>query len=112
MMTTTSMASPRNKHCFDDDEGPSSTLPPAPLRPRVGNKVGVEVPPVVQVVVPPPVAEKVVLVPQEGNGRDDGKGSGSDDCEDKAMHISLSGQLILGSCGTSGSDDSFLDDPF
>jgi hypothetical protein len=34
---------PSNKCHFDDDECSSSTPPPAPLRRRVGNEVGVEV---------------------------------------------------------------------
>jgi hypothetical protein len=48
------------------------------------DEVGAEVPPMEDVVVLPPVAKKVVSIPQ-----DDGRGSGSDDGEDKAIHIPL-----------------------
>jgi hypothetical protein len=91
-MTTASMASPSNKCHSDDDEGPPSSPPSAPLRQRVGDKVGVVVPPVAEAAVPPLAAEKVVSVPQDDNGSDgkgsssdDGEGSGSDDNEDKVM---------------------------
>jgi hypothetical protein len=75
-MTTASMCAPSNKRRFDNDEGPSSTLPLAPLRRRLGNEVGVEVPSVAEVEVPPLVAENVVSVPQDNNGSD---GKGNDD---------------------------------
>jgi hypothetical protein len=77
---------PRNKRRFNDDIGPSSTPLLAPLRLRVGDKVGAEV---------PSMAE--AMVPQDDSGSDgwgsdylgsdDNEGSGSDDGEDKAMHI-------------------------
>jgi hypothetical protein len=94
MMTTPSMVSPSNKCRFDDDEGPSSTPLPAPLRQRVGDEVGEEVPPVVEAVSPPLAAKNVVLVPQDDiNSDDEGSddmGSSSDNGEDKAMHIPFS----------------------
>jgi hypothetical protein len=46
------MASPNNKRRFD--RGPFSTPLPDPLRRRVGNEVGAEVPPVAKAAVPPP----------------------------------------------------------
>jgi hypothetical protein len=61
----------------------------------VGNEVGAEVLPVGEAVVPPPMAENVVSVPQDNSGSngegsndlgsDDGEGSDSDDSEDKGM---------------------------
>jgi hypothetical protein len=90
-MTTASMASHSNKCRYDNDEGTSSTLPSAPLRRRVSDKVGVEVPPLSEVAVPTLTVEKVISVPQDDNGSDDegsdrmdlgsndNEGSGSDD---------------------------------
>jgi hypothetical protein len=93
MMTTASMASPSNKCLFDDDEGPPSTPPLAPLRQRMGDEVAAKVPLVAEVAVPlvaeaavpPAVVKKVVSVLQDDSNNDDegrdsdGEGSGSDD---------------------------------
>jgi hypothetical protein len=95
---------PSNKRRFDDDDGPSSTLPSTPLRRRVGDEVGAEVLLVAKAAIAPPMAEKVVSVPQDDSddegsdndsevsshddlGRDDVEGSGNDNGEDIALLI-------------------------
>jgi hypothetical protein len=60
-----------------------------------GNKIGMEVPLVAEVAIPPPPSKKVVSIPQDDSGSDsegsssDDLGSGSDNGkgEDRAMHI-------------------------
>jgi hypothetical protein len=118
-MTTASMASPSNKCRFDDDEDPSSTPPLAPLKQRVVNEVGVVVLPMAQTAVPLVAAEKVVLVPQKTTVVTTGAATVMVRV-DAAMTwaamtaraaaammmktklcASLSGQLLLGSCGSS-----------
>jgi hypothetical protein len=99
MMTTTTMASPSKMRRLD--RGPSSTPSSDPLRRRVGDEVWAEVPPVAKAAVPPPLAKKVVSMPQDDSGSDneynssddlgnddvDGVGNDNDYGKYKAMHI-------------------------
>jgi hypothetical protein len=76
---------PSNKCRFDDDEGSSSTPPLAPLRRRVGNEVGVE----------------VTLVAAIARAAATMTWAAAATMVKTKPCASLSGRLLLGSCGSS-----------